>query len=105
MEKIEFKGKEFKGTKGNFEISPSIPNSFEIINDESLPTRACEIPYNDDEGKSNARLFANSKNLLKAAIEAHKIISGMASLCQSQYDYDALQQDLTNLETEILKSL
>lgn len=97
MEKIEFKGKVFKGSEGEFLLSPSSNGGIILDAQSGQPLQVLNV--------SDAKLWANSKNLLKAAIEAHKIISGMASLCQSKYDYDSVQEDLNKLETEILKSL
>lgn len=57
MEKIEFNGKEFRGSEDDFFLKE---HWFDLITEKD---------------HANARLFAGSKNLLKAAIEAHSKLS------------------------------
>lgn len=56
----------FKGTQGEFKVTKGNMSDLEISNRE---VRAGVVPYSDEEGQANARLFANSKKVLEAAIE------------------------------------
>ena len=79
MEKIEFNGKEFKGSEGNFTLIEKGRDAIgvsviRIDTDE-------EYTFADVYGsQANARLFAGSKNLLKAAIEAHEKLSMLVAI-------------------------
>lgn len=59
---------DFKGTKGEFKTSLSTFINQEIEVSGNV-ARACVIPYADEEGLANAKLFANSKKVLEALIE------------------------------------
>ena len=100
MEKLTFKGKEFKGSEGEFYITDYAGylclSNGEYYGDADL--LSCE-DVSEKIAQANARLFANSKNLLKAAIDVVKAQNNW------ELTINERQKFIEQLETEILKSL
>lgn len=66
--------KDFKGTQGEFEI---VGNKIQVNPDDPLETSTIAMMFGSmamDENIANARLFANSKKVLEAAIEAANVL-------------------------------
>lgn len=71
---------DFKGTKGEFKINLDDPAKVVMYEKES--SKRIALLYNEEkyvylpkgQAEANARLFANSKNVLEAAIEAHEFV-------------------------------
>lgn len=101
MEKIEFKGKKFNGSEGEFFAINYAGRWIDI--QDSNHYGGINLLEADEAGdhayESNARLFANSKNLLKAAIEVYK------TSWENPKEYALKERAFKQLETEILKSL
>lgn len=105
MEKIEFKGKVFKGSEGEFAVNDSRfenePHRIIVYATDNHRMALCFkegsliYPRFEEKALANARLFANSKNLLKAAIK----------VCKEFDDPNDAAEAFKQLETEILKSL
>jgi len=73
--------KDFKGSDGDWYLGEEFQTEFGSIatpiNTSGESTHISEVyqrNYDDPEGTANARLFANSKKLLEAAIELSKFI-------------------------------
>lgn len=99
MEKLQFKGKEFKGSEGEF-YAINYAWRIDIQNEDHYGgLNLLDVDEIGDEYESNARLFANSKNLLRAAIEVYN------SSWDNPKEFRLKELAFKNLETEILKSL
>ena len=115
MEKLTFKGKEFKGSEGEWKIRDVDDADFNYEIGTST-VDAVALTYRDvglAKSHANAKLLCNSKNLLKAAIEAHEWVCTSLAFEASRItsDPDKIAEFIQNhpfrikLETEILKSL
>ena len=75
--------KDFKGTKGKFDVSTSSDNDDVVIRSPKGIVANCTVDCWDEvfesEQKANAKLFANSKNHLAALILLNKRLETFSS--------------------------